>query len=261
MTDAPARLALEGVHFRYDAGAEVLRGVDLTLAAGELVGLIGPNGAGKSTLLDVASGLARPTAGRATLEGRPLARYGRRALARRMAVVPQRPDLPAAFTARSVVAMGRTPHQGFFASERPHDVEVVEAAMRRTDALRFAGTPVGALSGGERQRVVLARALAQEPAWLLLDEPTAHLDLRYQADLLGHAATLAHTDGLGVLAVLHDLNQAARFDRLVLLDRGRVAGDGPPEAVLEASLLSRVYRTSVRVLPGPPPLVTTDGGA
>lgn len=250
-------LELAGVT-RSFGGLTAVDDVSVVFREGEVNAVVGPNGAGKSTLLDVASGLARPTMGRATLEGRPLARYGRRALARRMAVVPQRPDLPAAFTARSVVAMGRTPHQGFFASEGPRDVEVVEAALRRTDALRFAGTPVGALSGGERQRVVLARALAQEPTWLLLDEPTAHLDLRYQADLLGHAATLAHTDGLGVLAVLHDLNQVARFDRLVLLDRGRVAGEGPPERILDPALLSRVYRTPVRVLPGPPPLVTTD---
>ena len=250
-------LRLDGVRFGYPGGEEVLRGVDMTLRAGELLGLIGPNGAGKSTLVAVASGLERPRAGRALLEGRPLSRYARRELARRLAVVPQRPELPPGFPARTIVAMGRTPHLGFFAGEGPHDREVIEAALRRTDTWALRDQPVGALSGGERQRVVLARALAQEPRWLLLDEPTTHLDLRYQAEMMRYAARLAG-EGLGVLAVLHDLNQASRCDRLVLLDRGRVAAQGTPREVLREGVLDRVYRTRVRVVDGERPLVLSE---
>jgi iron complex transport system ATP-binding protein len=250
-------LAAHGLRFGYDRGPEVVRGVDLALAPGEVTGLIGPNGAGKSSLVGLLSGVVRPDAGRVELDGRALRRYARRALARRVAVVPQIPELPAGFVARTVVAMGRAPHLGFFASEGPHDRAVIEAAMRRTDTWRLRDQPVGALSGGERQRVVLARALAQEPAWLLLDEPTAHLDLRYQAEMLRHAARLAE-EGLGVLAVLHDLNQAGRCDRLVLLDRGRVVADGTPREVLREGVLDRVYRTRVRVVDGARPLVVAD---
>jgi iron complex transport system ATP-binding protein len=250
-------LAASGLRFAYERGPEVLRGVDLALAPGEVTGLIGPNGAGKSSLVGLLSGVLRPAAGRVELDGRPLGRYGRRALARRVAVVPQIPDLPAGFVARTVVAMGRAPHLGFFASEGPHDRAVIEAAMRRTDTWRLRDQPVGTLSGGERQRVVLARALAQEPAWLLLDEPTTHLDLRYQAEMLRHAGRLAE-EGLGVLAVLHDLNQAGRCGRLVLLDRGRVVADGTPREVLREGVLDRVYRTRVRVVDGARPLVIAD---
>lgn len=246
-------MELTDVRFAYEA-QEVVRGVDLRLTPGELVGVIGPNGAGKSTVVGLASGLLRPSSGEARLDGRPLARFGRRALARRVAVVPQRPELPAGFTVRSVVAMGRAPHLGFFAAEGVRDHAVIEAAMRRTDVLRFAQKPVGDLSGGERQRVVLARALAQEPAWLLLDEPTTHLDLRYQADLMRHAVRLA-ADGLGVLAVLHDLNLAARCDRVVLLDAGRVVAVGTPHEVLREGILRSVFRTGVRVLDGATPTV------
>lgn len=246
-------LELAAVRFGY-ASAEVVRGADLRVDAGELVGLIGPNGAGKSTLVGLASGILTPSAGDVRLEGRRVARYGRRALARRLAVVPQLPDLPSGFPARAIVAMGRAPHLGFFAAEGERDRRVIEDAMRRTDTLAFADQPVGSLSGGERQRVVLARALAQEPGWLLLDEPTTHLDLRYQAEMMRHAARLA-SEGLGVLAVLHDLNLAARCDRIVLLDAGRVAANGSPADVLQAPILRSVFRTDVRVEGGERPVV------
>lgn len=249
-------LEMTGVRFGYGAH-EVIRGIDLRLDAGELVGVIGPNGAGKSTVVGLASGLLPLSRGHVRLDGRPLARFGRRALARRLAVVPQRPELPTGFSARAVVSMGRAPHLGFFAAEADHDRAIVEASMRRTDVLRFADQPVGELSGGEQQRVVLARALAQQPDWLLLDEPTAHLDLRYQADLMRHAVTLA-ADGLGVLAVLHDLNLAARCDRVVLLDAGQVVASGTPAEVLREDILRSVYRTGVRVLDGRMPTVVHD---
>lgn len=247
-------LRAQGVEFAYPSGPPVVRGVDLEIAPGELIGIVGPNGSGKSTLVALLAGLLRPDRGEVSLEGRPLRRVRRRALARRVALVPQRPELPEGFRVRDIVRMGRAPHLGFLASERPHDREVVEAAMRRTDIWRLREARVGNLSGGERQRVVLARGLAQEPQVLLMDEPTTHLDLRFQAELMRHAAALA-ASGLGVLTVLHDLNLAARCDRLELMSAGRIVAAGTPAKVYDTSLLTSVFGTPVRVVGGPRPLV------
>ncbi len=241
-----AELALEGVRHAHPGGHEALSGVAIRFERGSWTGIVGPNGAGKTTLLSVAAGLLRPTAGRATLGGRDLRRFSRRALARRIAVVPQRPVLPPGFTVRAVVAMGRAPHLGFFGSERAHDVAAVDQAMRRTEVWAFRARTVDELSGGEAQRVALARALAQEPAWLLLDEPTTHLDLRFQADVLRFARQAAR-DGLGVVSVLHDLNHAARCDRVAIVHRGRIVADAAPEVALEAGRIEAAFGTAVRI--------------
>ena len=229
----------------------VLHGVDLTLRGGEVVGLIGPNGAGKSTLIGVASRVVHLTAGTAWIEGRPLASYGRRELARRLAVVPQAAPLPEGFLVVEVVRMGRTPHVDPWRGPRQVDEDEVERAMRTTGVWQLADRPVEQLSGGEWQRVVLARALAQRPAVLLLDEPTSHLDLRYQAEVLT-AARSAAADGVGVLLVSHDLNLAARVcDRVMLLTDGRVVAEGPPARVLSPERLARTYLTEVDVFDTP----------
>jgi iron complex transport system ATP-binding protein len=243
---AAAPLTLDRVEAGYGA-RRVLRDVSLSLAAGELVALVGPNGAGKSTLVAVASGVRTPVRGEVRLDGVPLVRWARWAVARRLAVVAQGDDLPPGFRAEEVVAMGRTPHAGFLRAFGDADRAVVEAAMREADVWRLRERPVEALSGGERQRVVLARAFAQTPAVLLLDEPTSHLDLRYQVDAL-RSARAAADRGVAVLVVLHDLNLAARAaDRIVLLDAGRVVGDGAPAQVLEEARLRAVYGADVRV--------------
>ncbi len=245
-----AALELRGVYAGYGA-ANVLHGVDLVVAPGEVVGLIGPNGAGKSTIVGVASRVVGLRGGEAFVGGAPLASYGRRALARRLAVVPQGTALPEGFTAIEVVRMGRTPHAGPFGTPGAHDEREVERAMERTDTWRFARRPVESLSGGERQRVVLARALAQRPDVLLLDEPTSHLDLRYQVEALALARQAA-VDGLAALVVLHDLNQAAQAcDRLVLLHGGRVAAQGAVGDVLRAELLTSAYGIGVDVWSSP----------
>jgi len=249
-------LRLEGVVAGY-GGRTVLQGVDLCVAEGEVVGLIGPNGAGKSTLVAVASKVLPVSAGQVWVDGVPLARLGRRALARRLAVVPQSAPLPEGFLAVEVVRMGRTPYLDPWRGPRSVDEAEVERAMRTTGVLALADRPVESLSGGERQRVVLARALAQRPGVLLLDEPTSHLDLRYQAEVL-HAARTAAAEGVGVLLVVHDLNLAARAcDRVVLLTDGRVVAEGPADRVLVADRLARVYRTEVDVFatPGGPVVV------
>lgn len=239
-------LRLRGVHAGYGARS-VVRGVDLGVRAGAVVGLIGPNGAGKSTLVHVISKVLRRSAGEVLVAGRPLERYGRRALARLLAVVQQGAQLPEGYLAIEVVRMGRMPYRGPWGHGGPDDETVVERALRQTGVWEIAERPVERLSGGERQRVVVARALAQEPRLLVLDEPTSHLDLRYQAELL-RAARDAASGGVGVLLVLHDLNLAARAcDEVVLLDAGRVAAAGPVDEVLTASRLERTYRTEVEV--------------
>ncbi len=246
-----ACVRLERLSVRFAAEAPfVLEDVDLVLRPGEVVGVVGPNGAGKSTLLRVVTRLVRPQVGACTIDGVDVARLSRAALARKVALVAQAPEVPVGYRVREVVAMGRAPHLGLFGAPTARDAAAVERAMAVTETTAFAARFVETLSGGERQRVVFARALAQEPSYLLLDEPTNHLDLRFQVELLRHARAQAAA-GLGVLLVIHDLNLAARAcDRLLLLDGGRVVAEGTPRDVLRAETLRSVFRADVEVLPG-----------
>ena len=248
--DAPEVLRLDGVHAGYGA-RPVLHGVDLRLRAGEVLGVIGPNGAGKTTLVHVLSRVLPVQSGSVWIDGAPLASFARRALARKLAVMPQAAMLPEGFLAIEVVRMGRTPFVRAWRGPGPDDEAEVERAMRQTGVWGLADRRVEHLSGGERQRVVLARALAQRPRVLVLDEPTSHLDLRYQAELL-RAARQAAVAGVGVLLVLHDLNLAARAcDRMLLLTDGRVVATGTVGQVLVRSRLERAYRTEVDVFDSP----------
>lgn len=225
----------------------VLHGVDLTLRRGDVTALVGPNGAGKSTLVAVASRWLTPDGGVVRLDGAPVAAYGRRPFARRVAVVAQGGEVPEGYAAEELVAMGRAPHAGFLRGPRASDEAAVEAAMRVTDVWDLRRRRVETLSGGERQRVILARALAQAPSVLLLDEPTSHLDLRYQIETL-RTARAAAARGVAVLVVVHDLNLAARAcHRVVLLDRGHVVAAGTPAEVLTEARLRATYAADVRV--------------
>jgi len=226
----------------------VLREVSLDVQGGEVVALVGPNGAGKSTLIRVVSGVLPARAGEVRLDGADLLRQSASMRARRLAVVPQLPHLPDAFTVGEIVLMGRTPHLPLWAGESRHDCEIAWRAMTRARVQELTERRVGELSGGEQQRVLLARALAQEPQVLLLDEPTAHLDLKHQVGVLELVRTLAREENLAVLMTLHDLNQAALFsDRVALLQRGEIVAHGSPRDVFNAELLSRVYGVSVAV--------------
>lgn len=225
----------------------VLRGIDLALEPGVLVALVGPNGAGKSTLLRAFAGLIRPTAGAVMLDGIDVATLSRAALAARIAVVPQTFDTLFPFTVREIVALGRSARLGLFARPTAIDAAAVARAIDTQDLGALVDRRLDALSGGERQRVVLAMALAQEADVLLLDEPTAHLDPAHQIGTVRRAAELARSRAVIALAVLHDLNLAALADRVVVLDAGRIVGDGAPATALTSELVGRVFGSGLAV--------------
>jgi iron complex transport system ATP-binding protein len=247
-----ALLEAREVRYRHAAfGPEAVAGASLHVAKGEVVGVIGPNAAGKSTLARVCCGLLAAQAGEVLLRGDPLAKLSRRERARRVAFLPQQQPQDLAFTAREVALMGRAPHLGLWALEGPGDLERASSALQEADALDFADRPVSQLSGGERQRVFLARAFAQDAALLVLDEPTASLDLAHQVLLVNALRKRARSGG-GALLVLHDLALAgAACDRLVLLLAGRVIAEGTPGEVLRSEVLSPAYGTQVDVVPDP----------
>jgi len=222
--------------------------LSFTVAPGDVVGVIGPNSAGKTTLVRLLTRVVRPTAGEIRLDGHPLAALPAARLAREVAVVPQ--ELPHAFpfTVEQLVLMGRYPHDPGRYFEGAGDRAAARAAMAATGVLELAALPLDELSGGERQRAVLARALAQEPRLLVLDEPTAHLDLRYQAECVGLLRRVNRERRMTVVLVAHDLNLAAEVcDRLVLVSAGRAARLGTPEDVLQEELLRSVYGCEVIV--------------
>jgi len=248
-------LEVINLSFAYDE-RPVLQSVNLRLTPGEVVGLIGPNGGGKSTLVKLAAGLLRPSGGSVKLFGRAPVDWQRRDLARVLALVPQGAYLPPTFTVWESALLGRTPYLGFLGMAHERDRWVTRRALEWVGIAHLADRLVGELSGGERQRVVLARALAQEPHCLLLDEPTTHLDMHHQAAILSLVRRLAAREGVAVLTVLHDLNLAATFaDRLVLLVDGQVVAQGTPAEVLRYERLATIYGESVTIFPRP-----DDGG-
>ena len=239
-------LALDRVRFRVD-GHAILDDVSLHAVPGQLTALLGPNGAGKSTLLAIAAGDLRPTSGTVMLAGRALRDWPARALARQRAVMPQDHAVRFGFSVREVVAMGRLPHP----PDPEADARIIGQALASADIEALAARDVQTLSGGESARTTFARVLAQRTPLLLLDEPTAALDLHHQERLM-HAIRGLVAEGACVLVVMHDLNLAARHaDRIVLLDRGRIAADGAPHEVLRADTIERVYRQRVSVLAHP----------
>lgn len=244
-------LALERLTAGYGARA-VLHDVSLEVATGAIVGLIGPNGSGKSTIVRAITRIVALRGGTIRLFGRDIAGLSAVALAREVAVVPQAAALPGEFTGLELALLGRTPHLRLLQSESAADVAIAREALARCDALHLAGRCVGEMSGGERQRLLIARALTQQPRLLLLDEPTAYLDLVHQAAIFDLVAARRHADGLTVLVVVHDLTLAAQYcDRLVLLGEGRVLAQGSPAGVLRADLLSAAYGGRVTVFDHP----------
>jgi iron complex transport system ATP-binding protein len=229
-------------------GRAIVDDVSFAVEAGSWLSLLGPNGAGKSTLLRVLAGLRR-FRGNVMLAGRRLEELGRREAARRVALVPQTPVVPPAMSVGDYVLLGRTPHLGVLAREGAEDRRAAGAALHRLELVALAERALGSLSGGELQRAVIARALAQEAPILLLDEPTAALDMGHQQQVLELVDELRRADGLTVVAAMHDLTLAAQYgDRLVLVDRGRVVAEGSAHEVLTPERLESLYGANVRVL-------------
>jgi iron complex transport system ATP-binding protein len=230
-------------------GRAVVDGVDLEVARGEWVALIGPNGGGKTTLLRAVAGLV-PFRGEVLLAGRSTAELRRREQSRLLALVPQEPFTPPWMTVGEFVLLGRTPHLGALAKEGRRDRAAAARALARLDLLGYGERRLGTLSGGERQRAVVARALAQEAPIVLLDEPTAALDIGHQQQALELVDAMRADSELTLVSAMHDLTLAAQYaDRMVLLDRGRVVADGAPPDVLTESLIAAHYGATIDVVP------------
>lgn len=241
-----AAIELRDVRFGYGS-AMVVQDVSYRVGRGEFVGIIGPNGSGKSTLLRLMSGHVRAWQGQVLIDGRPAESYERRELGRLIGVVPQETTVTFPFSVTEMVLFGRTPHSAGFGFDRDTDLTAARRAMERTDTAHLARRPITELSGGERQRVILARALAQEPAILLLDEPAAFLDIRHEVEMYDLLRDLQR-GGMTVVSILHDLNLAALYcDRLLLLHEGRLARAGTAAEVITYATLKEVYGTEVYV--------------
>ena len=246
MNTAPT-LQLEDIWFSYGR-SHVLTGIDLQVDSGEMVGLVGPNGTGKSTLLNIASRTLNPQRGRVLLGGVDVQQLSPRKRASKVSMVPQSPAVPTGFNCMEVVLMGRNPHLGLLQWERPRDLEIVRHAMELTGTDEFASRPISSLSGGERQRVFIARALSQGAPLLLLDEPTAHLDIGYQPAVLDLIQKVRTEMGVSVLAAMHDISLAAQYcQRIAVLHGGSVYALGTPEEVVTADVVSQAFGAEVAI--------------
>jgi iron complex transport system ATP-binding protein len=249
MSAAGQLLGADALAFGYP-GRIVGQGVSLGIKAGEVLALLGPNGGGKTTLLKTLIGLLKPQAGTVRLEDRPLADYPVAERARRIGYVPQAHAGAFAFSVRDVVLMGRTAHQGLFASPSAADRAIADSKLRELGISHLAGQPYTMISGGERQLVLIARALAQEPRVIVLDEPTASLDFGNQGKVLRQIAEL-RARGLAVLFTTHDPNHALRHaDRVALLAGGSLLAEGAPAEILTAEQLATLYDTTIHTLKG-----------
>lgn len=247
MSDATV-IRARGLTFRYARAArDAVADVDLHVSAGEMVALLGPNGSGKSTLLRLLLGALEPDAGDIELFGRPLHEWKREDIAREAGVVTQSEEMPFPLSVRELVAMGRYPHLGSWRRESAADRAAIMRALGRCELTDLLDRSMLELSGGERQRARVARALAQEPRTLLLDEPTASLDIAHEMSLFELLAEL-RADGVTIVIVTHNMNLAARYaDRLVLLDRGRIAAAGAPADVITRDVVESVYHWPVAI--------------
>lgn len=243
-------LKIQSLSVSYGA-RRILHEISLDVQSGEVLALIGPNGAGKSTLIRAVSGVI-PYTGHVRTNGDDFASLSTIQRARYIATVPQAVSLPPAYTVWETVLFGRTPYLGFLGQPSKKDEEIARQSLARVSALSFAERRVGELSGGEQQRILLARALCQTTPILLLDEPTAHLDLQYQVSLLELVSELAHKDNLAVLIALHDLNLAAHYaDRIALIVAGNIKAIGKPKEVLQPDIIQEAYCLPVQVVKHP----------
>ena len=244
-------LEARGVTLAYDKSV-VFEGLDLIIDEGRITTLIGANGSGKSTLLKAFGRLLAPSTGTVHLGGHPLTDLPTREIARRLAILPQKPITPSATSVRDLVARGRHPHQSIFRPWTPNDAAIVDAALAATGLVELSDREAGSLSGGQLQRAWIALVLAQEAPTILLDEPTTFLDLSHQLDVLDLVRSINRERGSTVVMVLHDLSLAGRYsDRLVVVGEGRVLADGTPWEVLTPSLLKRAFDLEALVITDP----------
>lgn len=245
------KLEMQDVSLGYDRKV-VLRDLTLQVVSGEMVGLIGPNGSGKSTIIRALSGVISPYSGKILLEGMDISSISRQDLARLLGVVPQMTPLPAVFTAFEMVLMGRNPHLGLFQHEGTRDFNIARSAMTRTKTQALADRRVGELSGGELQSLLIARVLTQETEVILLDEPTANLDIGRQVEIFDLIKNLCVEDNVTVIAAIHDLNLASQFcNRLIMINNGQVYADGTPDEVITKQNIEHVYGVHSCVHPHP----------
>lgn len=244
-------LAAVGVSFWYGS-SPVVRDVNLAASAGSSLALTGPNGSGKTTLLRLLSGSIRPASGDVSLLGRPLSAWRRRERARAIAVVSQHVDPALDLSVETVIALGRTPYTGLFGQLSPSDRHAIDSAIDATDTASLSHRRFSELSGGEQQRVMLASAIAQEPRFMVLDEPTVHLDLEHQHSLLELLSRLKRERGIGILSVMHDLNLAALyFERIAVMSQGRMAIDDTADAVLRRPDVQELFRAPLSLVTHP----------
>jgi iron complex transport system ATP-binding protein len=240
-------LQVNDINFYYGT-KRALENVTFTVEEGEFFGVIGPNGSGKTTLLRCISGIFKPQSGVIRFSGLNLQNLSKRDVAKNVAMVPQSSSINFAFTALEIVMMGRNPHVGRFRMENQRDYQVVENAMKLTNTEQLASRLITTLSGGEQQRVIIARALAQEPKLMLLDEPTVHLDINYQLGIMELIRKLNKDNGITIIAVFHDLNLAAQYcDRLMLMENGKVASIGDINQVLTSENIRKAYHVNILV--------------
>jgi len=240
-------LRARGLEFYY-AARKVLDNISFTAEVGELIGLVGPNGSGKTTLLKILDGLLKPKVGSVYLDGRKLQDLRLDEIARTIAMVPQDSAANSEFTVFEIVMMGRTPHLKRFSLEGAEDEKKVKKWMELTETIHLAERKLTEISGGERQRVIIARALAQEPKVLLLDEPTANLDICYQLQIMNLIKNLTRRLNLIAICAIHDLNLAARYcDKLILLSEGKIVAIGKPIEVITAENLRKVFKIDVKI--------------
>jgi len=241
------KLNIIGITFFYDS-VKALDDITFEVNEGEVLGVIGPNGSGKTTLLRCINMVLKPKVGTVFIDGENILELDRKDIAKKIAVVPQNSTIRFPFTLFDIVLMGRTPHLGRLDRETPEDIEIAKKAMKITKTLHLADRLIDEVSGGERQRVIIARALTQEPKILLLDEPTLHLDINHQLEILELIKKLARKNKLIVILTSHDLNLASRYcDRLVLLNTGRIYSIGKPQNVLTRDNIKEVYNIEVEI--------------
>ena len=244
---------LEILNILLDYGRRsVIKDVSFQLQPGELLGLVGPNGCGKTSIIKSLSRVLALSSGRILLDGKDITEISRNELAGIIGVVPQNPYLPETFTVFEVVVLGRNPHLGLFSGESPHDIDIVRHAMATTGITQLAKRKIGELSGGERQRVTIARVLAQEPQIILLDEPTANLDIAQQADILDLITGMCRENNIAGLIAIHDLNTAAQYcTRIIMLKNGRVFVEGLPGEVITEENVRQVFNADTTIYPHP----------